>query len=155
MSACIIRQKLKVLSSKYPENVLYCIVFVVMHCITVDSCMIGIGRIVTRRRKAETSSSLVGYGLEGRLGFSVCVAVIAAQRRSERYVLPLTLLRRWNMTLPRVDGEDHGVKDISSCSRRSLSSIPGGKCAIRFTSFFAIAVSEPKISINVKNVYFL
>ena len=42
------------------------------------------------------------------LGCSVCVAVIAPQRGSERHVVPSTLLRRWNTPLPRVDGEDHG-----------------------------------------------
>ena len=73
--------------------------------------MIGIGRIVTRRRRwvaGSQRSSLVGYGLEMRLECSVCVAVIAAQRGPERSVVPSTLLCRGNTPLPRVDGEDHG-----------------------------------------------
>ena len=56
----------------------------------------------------KRSSSLVGYGPEVGLGCSVCVAVIAAQRGPERYVVPSTLLCRGNTHLPRVDGEDHG-----------------------------------------------
>ena len=38
-------------------------------------------------------------------GWSVCVAVIAAQRGSERHVVPSTLLCRWNTPLLLVDGE--------------------------------------------------
>ena len=62
-----------------------------------------------RRLLGTPSSSLVGCGLEG-LGCSVCVAVTAAQRGSERHAVPSTLLCRWNTPLPRVDGEDHGER---------------------------------------------
>ena len=42
------------------------------------------------------------------LGWSVCVAVVAAQHGSERYVVPSTLFFRLNMPLQLVHGEDHG-----------------------------------------------
>lgn len=43
------------------------------------------GRIVTRRKSGTSSNSLFGYGLYGELGCSVCVAVVPAQRGSERF----------------------------------------------------------------------
>ena len=52
--------------------------------------------------------------------WDVCVAVVAAQRRSERYVVPSTLLCRWNVTLPRFDGEDQGGGKLSRVARGAV-----------------------------------
>ena len=67
--------------------------------------------------------------------WDVCVAVVAAQRRSERYVVPSTLLCRWNVTLPRFDGEDQGGESYLALLEELCFVIAGGKFAITFTCF--------------------
>ena len=94
--------------------------------------MIGIGRIVTRQsRRGATSRSLWAVDLI-LLGCSVCVTVVAAQRGSERYVVPSTLLCRWNTHLLFVDGEDHGESYLALLEALCFV-IAGRMSAIIFT----------------------
>ena len=81
-------------------------------CVVYDR----IGNIVTSAKKLEAGRSLVGKGLGE--GWDVrSVAVVAAQLGSERYLVPSTLLCRWNMPLPLVDG--HG-ESSSRVARSAL-----------------------------------
>ena len=88
--------------------------------IILDSMMFSVSFHMTGNGRIAISAKKLGFWghrvVAGRLWtlleaagmFGLCRCYFSAQRGSERYVVPPTLLCRWNTPLSLGDGEDHG-----------------------------------------------